>query len=157
MVPQERDQEDDWNGNSNQPKEQSSPEALSISCAVDVRAGCDTNVGRTQGFRRAVAKGRYVDSGGLRRRRRNRMVRTSFMRSLRRMKEVAMDWNRVEGNCKQMKGAVKQQWGKLTDDDLTQIEGSREKLEGIIQERYGIARDETRKQIDAWYQRQGWQ
>ena len=68
-----------------------------------------------------------------------------------------MDWNWVEGNWKQMKGTVKQQWGKLTDDDLTQIDGSREKLEGIIQERYGIARDETRKQIDAWYQRQGWQ
>ena len=31
-----------------------------------------------------------------------------------------MDWNRIEGNWKQMKGAVKQQWGKLTDDDLTQ-------------------------------------
>ncbi len=59
-----------------------------------------------------------------------------------------MDWNRVEGNWKQMKGAVKQQWGKLTDDDLTQINGSQEKLEGIIQERYGIARDETRKQIE---------
>ena len=63
-------------------------------------------------------------------------------------KEAAMDWNRVEGNWKQVKGAVKQQWGKLTDDDLTQINGSQEKLEGIIQERYGIARDETRKQIE---------
>jgi uncharacterized protein YjbJ (UPF0337 family) len=56
-----------------------------------------------------------------------------------------------------MKGAVKQQWGKLTDDDLTQIDGSREKLEGIIQERYGIAKDETRKQIDSWYSNQGLQ
>jgi uncharacterized protein YjbJ (UPF0337 family) len=72
-------------------------------------------------------------------------------------KETAMDWNRVEGNWKQMKGAVKQQWGKLTDDDLTQINGSQEKLEGIIQERYGIARDETRKQLDSWYQNQNWQ
>jgi uncharacterized protein YjbJ (UPF0337 family) len=70
------------------------------------------------------------------------------------MKEAAMDWNRVEGNWKQMKGAVKQQWGKLTDDDLTQIAGSQDKLEGMIQERYGIARDETRKQIDAWYRNQ---
>ena len=78
----------------------------------------------------------------------------SFMHST---KETAMDWNRVEGNWKQMKGAVKQQWGKLTDDDLTQIDGSREKLEGIIQERYGIAKDETRKQIDSWYSNQGWQ
>jgi uncharacterized protein YjbJ (UPF0337 family) len=72
-------------------------------------------------------------------------------------KEAMMDWNRVEGNWKQMKGAVKQQWGKLTDDDLTQINGSQEKLEGIIQERYGIARDETRKQIDSWYRNQNWQ
>jgi uncharacterized protein YjbJ (UPF0337 family) len=72
-------------------------------------------------------------------------------------KETAMDWNRVEGNWKQMKGAVKQQWGKLTDDDLTQINGSQEKLEGIIQERYGIAKDETRKQLDSWYQNQNWQ
>jgi uncharacterized protein YjbJ (UPF0337 family) len=71
------------------------------------------------------------------------------------MKEVTMDWNRVEGNWKQMKGAVKQQWGKLTDDDLTQINGSQEKLEGILQERYGIAKDETRKQIDSWYRNQG--
>ena len=54
-----------------------------------------------------------------------------------------MDWNRVEGNWKQVKGAVKQQWGKLTDDDLTQINGSQEKLEGIIQERCGMANDET--------------
>ena len=43
-----------------------------------------------------------------------------------------MDWNRVEGNWKQMKGAVKQQWGKLTDDDIAQINGSQEKLEGIL-------------------------
>jgi uncharacterized protein YjbJ (UPF0337 family) len=72
-------------------------------------------------------------------------------------KEATMDRNRVEGNWKQMKGAVKQQWGKLTDDDLTQINGSQEKLEGTIQERYGIARDETRKQIDSWFQNQGLQ
>jgi uncharacterized protein YjbJ (UPF0337 family) len=69
--------------------------------------------------------------------------------------EATMDWNRIEGNWKQMKGAVKQQWGKLTDDDLTQIDGSREKLEGLIQERYGIAKDETSKEIDSWFQNQG--
>jgi len=68
-----------------------------------------------------------------------------------------MDWNRVAGNWKQLKGGVKQKWGKLTDDDLTEIDGQREKLEGLIQERYGIARDETRKQVDAWYRSQGWE
>jgi uncharacterized protein YjbJ (UPF0337 family) len=62
-----------------------------------------------------------------------------------------MDWNRVEGNWKQAKGKVKEQWGKLTDDDLTFINGKRDQLEGRIQERYGIQRDIARKQIDDWY------
>jgi uncharacterized protein YjbJ (UPF0337 family) len=41
-----------------------------------------------------------------------------------------MDWNRVEGNWKQIKGKVKEKWGKLTDDDLNVINGRREQLEG---------------------------
>ena len=41
-----------------------------------------------------------------------------------------MDWNRVEGSWKQVKGDVKQQWGKLTDDDLTQINGTRKSSRG---------------------------
>src|SRR5271165_1943722 len=57
-----------------------------------------------------------------------------------------MDWNRVEGNWKQVKGKVKEQWGNLTDDDLNVIAGKREQLEGKIQERYGIARDQARKE-----------
>ncbi len=61
-----------------------------------------------------------------------------------------MDWNRVEGNWKQIKGKVKEQWGNLTDDDLNVIAGKREQLEGKIQERYGIARDQARKEIDDW-------
>jgi len=67
-----------------------------------------------------------------------------------------MDWNRVEGNWKQAKGMVKEQWGKLTDDDLAFINGKRDQLEGKIQERYGIAKDQARKDIDAWYTRQTW-
>jgi uncharacterized protein YjbJ (UPF0337 family) len=67
-----------------------------------------------------------------------------------------MDWNRVEGNWKQLKGAVKQKWAKLTDDDLSAIDGSREELEGKIQERYGIAKDQARKDIDNWYNQQKW-
>ena len=64
-----------------------------------------------------------------------------------------MDWNRVEGNWKQVKGQVKEKWGKLTDDDLTAINGCRDQLEGKIQERYGIAKDQARKEIDNSYDR----
>ena len=59
-----------------------------------------------------------------------------------------MNWDRVEGNWKQMTGAIKQKWGKLTDDDLTMANGRREVLRGRLQERYGIAKDEAERQLD---------
>jgi len=43
-----------------------------------------------------------------------------------------LDWNRVEGNWKEVKGKIKQKWGQLTDDDLAQINGRRDQLEGKI-------------------------
>jgi uncharacterized protein YjbJ (UPF0337 family) len=62
-----------------------------------------------------------------------------------------MDWTRVEGNWKKMKGTVKERWGKLTDDDLTAIAGRRDQLEGMIQERYGYAKERARNEIEDWY------
>jgi uncharacterized protein YjbJ (UPF0337 family) len=64
-----------------------------------------------------------------------------------------MNWDRVEGNWKQFKGKVQQQWGDLTNDDLDVVEGKRKELSGKIQERYGIAKDEAEKQIDDWLTR----
>ena len=59
-------------------------------------------------------------------------------------------WNRIQGNWKQITGSVRQQWGKLTDDDVAQANGQREKLAGKIQERYGISQQEANRQIDEW-------
>lgn len=56
----------------------------------------------------------------------------------------------ISGNWKQMMGKAKEQWGKLTDDDLTEIEGKREMLTGKIQERYGYSRDEAEKYVKEW-------
>jgi uncharacterized protein YjbJ (UPF0337 family) len=64
--------------------------------------------------------------------------------------EVSMDWNRIEGNWKEAKGKIKQKWGQLTDDDLTQVNGRRDQLEGRIQQRYGLAKDMVRKDVDDW-------
>lgn len=61
-----------------------------------------------------------------------------------------MDWNRIEGSWKQFSGKAKEQWGKLTDDDMSQINGNREQLEGKLQERYGKTKDEVRKEVDDW-------
>ena len=62
----------------------------------------------------------------------------------------------LKGKWAQLKGRVKEQWGKLTDDDLTAINGRRDQLEGKIQERYGLAKDQVKKDIDAWYGNQSW-
>ncbi len=58
--------------------------------------------------------------------------------------EVEMNNDVLKGKWLQMKGEVRRQWGKLTDDDVAQIEGSSEKLIGKLQERYGYARDQAR-------------
>ncbi len=61
-----------------------------------------------------------------------------------------MNWDRIEGNWKQIKGSVKEQWGKLTDDDLDVAAGKRDQLIGKLQNRYGVAKDEAERQIDDW-------
>jgi uncharacterized protein YjbJ (UPF0337 family) len=53
-----------------------------------------------------------------------------------------------------MKGSVKQQWGKLTDDDLDYISGSRDRFVGRLQERYGVAKEEAQNQADQWLKAQ---
>ena len=67
-----------------------------------------------------------------------------------------MNNDRMGGAWHQLKGKVKEQWGKLTDDDLTQLEGNSEKLAGKLQERYGYARDEAERQAKAFRSRHNW-
>ncbi|HZE91157.1 MAG TPA: CsbD family protein [Rhizobacter sp.] len=64
-----------------------------------------------------------------------------------------MNWHRIEGHWKQLKGKVNEQWGKLTDDDCDVVAGRREQLAGKIQERYGVAKDEAERQISDWERR----
>ena len=61
-----------------------------------------------------------------------------------------MNWDQIQGNWKQAMGQAKEQWGKLTDDDLDVVAGRRDQLAGKIQERYGVAKDEAEKQLAEW-------
>lgn len=61
-----------------------------------------------------------------------------------------MNQDRIQGRWKQIKGKVKEQWGKLTDDDLDVIAGRRDQLLGRIQQRHGLARDEAHRQVQDW-------
>ena len=56
----------------------------------------------------------------------------------------------IEGNWSQIKGQIREQWGKLTDDDVDVAEGNADYLAGKIQERYGLARDKVKEQIRAF-------
>jgi uncharacterized protein YjbJ (UPF0337 family) len=61
-----------------------------------------------------------------------------------------MNWDQLEGQWHQVKGNLKSQWGKLTDDDVQHVSGKRENLVGKIRERYGIVKEEAEKQADEW-------
>jgi len=61
-------------------------------------------------------------------------------------KEDLMNKDVIQGKWREMKGKVKEQWGKLTDDDLDKIEGKAEQLLGLLQQRYGYARDKAEEE-----------
>jgi uncharacterized protein YjbJ (UPF0337 family) len=67
--------------------------------------------------------------------------------------DVQMNWEQIEGNWKQFAGGVKEQWGKLTDDELTRIAGKRDKLAGLIQEKYGLAKEAVEDEISDFERR----
>ena len=61
-----------------------------------------------------------------------------------------MNWDVIEGNWKQYAGKAREQWGKLTDNDLEVAKGRRDQLAGLVQERYGVAKDEAERHVDSW-------
>ena len=61
-----------------------------------------------------------------------------------------MNWDQIQGNWQQVIGRAKEQWGKLTDDDMDVIAGRRDQLAGKLIERYGILKEEAEQQLAAW-------
>ncbi len=65
-----------------------------------------------------------------------------------------MNAEQFKGKWNQFKGEAKRQWGRLTDDDLTQVEGNYDKFVGRIQERYGDKKEEVLRWTNDWYEKQ---
>jgi uncharacterized protein YjbJ (UPF0337 family) len=59
-----------------------------------------------------------------------------------------MNWDEIQGDWKQVSGKIKTQWGKLTDDDMTQIGGKKDELVGKLQKHYGHSKEEAEKHLD---------
>jgi len=65
-----------------------------------------------------------------------------------------MDWNIIEGKWKELKGNAREQWGKLTDDELEEVGGKKDRLVGKLQQKYGYASDEAARRADEWAKHQ---
>ncbi|ANO52709.1 CsbD family protein [Woeseia oceani] len=61
-----------------------------------------------------------------------------------------MNEDTIKGNWNELKGKVKEQWGRLTDDEIEQIDGKSDQLVGAIQKHYGRSVDEAKREIDEW-------
>ena len=61
-----------------------------------------------------------------------------------------MNWDQVEGKWKEVKGTVRQKWGKLTDDDLESIAGKKDLLMGKLQQLYGRNKEQAESDINTW-------
>lgn len=61
-----------------------------------------------------------------------------------------MNKDMIQGDWNVLKGKIKEKWGKLTDDDLTQINGKKDQLLGKLQNKYGYARDKAEKELNEW-------
>jgi len=75
------------------------------------------------------------------------IIEASF-RSYTTQKEALMDWNRIEGSWKDLKGKVREKWAKLTDQDLDEIRGKKDQLIGKIQNYYGYGKDQVNKELN---------
>lgn len=65
-------------------------------------------------------------------------------------KDTDMNWDILEGKWDQFRGRAREQWGKLTEDDLDVAAGKKDQLAGKIQERYGKSREEAEREVDNW-------
>jgi uncharacterized protein YjbJ (UPF0337 family) len=67
-----------------------------------------------------------------------------------------MNKDQIAGQWKQVKGKIKSQWGKLTDDEIDQLEGHSDQLAGKIQQHYGLAREEAERQARDFQSQNRW-
>lgn len=65
-----------------------------------------------------------------------------------------MNWNQIETGWTSYTANAKQQWSKLSDEQLSGTAGKREQLAAKVQEAYGISKEESERQISDWQGRQ---
>lgn len=72
------------------------------------------------------------------------------------MRRLFMNKDIIQGNWKEVKGKLKQQWGNLTDDEIAKMNGTRQELQGLLQKKYGYQKDKVEQEIDNFLKKNGW-
>lgn len=67
-----------------------------------------------------------------------------------------MNKDTIEGKWEEMKGKIKQQWGKITDNDLLQSKGSYQEILGILQKKYGERKEQIADELKKFFDKNGW-
>ena len=66
---------------------------------------------------------------------------------------IMINDDQIAGKWKKVKGNIKEQWGKLTDDDLNEAEGKADILVGKIQEKYGKTKAQANAEVNKFFDR----
>ena len=65
-----------------------------------------------------------------------------------------MNWDRFEGNWKQLHGKLQEHWGRFREDELQIIAAKRTQAAGKLQERYGVSKEQARRALEEFEFRQ---
>ena len=65
-----------------------------------------------------------------------------------------MNWSSIEGGWNDFKASAKQQWSKLSDDQIAGTMGKREQLSSRLQEAYSLSKEDAERQISDWQSKQ---
>lgn len=61
-----------------------------------------------------------------------------------------MNNEKIKGDWNQLKGKVKEKWGKFTNDEIDQIDGRKDQLVGALQQQYGYSKEIAEKEAEAF-------
>ena len=61
-----------------------------------------------------------------------------------------MNSDQIQGKWKQLAGSFREQFGRITNDDIAQLDGQREQLIGKLQEKYGETKEEAERRFNEW-------
>lgn len=67
-----------------------------------------------------------------------------------------MNKDQFQGHWQELKGKIKEKWGKLTDDEISQINGKKEQLLGKLQAKYGYAREKAEEELKSFQSQFSW-